>query len=691
MKNYRRLIILIFFVLVMILFVNFINYTSVEKTIFSGKYKSFLSATADTNSFTLILKDQSGNGISNGKFYIKELIAVDGTDEYEESNPVDIYGNELGTEESVNGETVKTFTTDSNGEVILNLREGKYKVVQLTTDLGFSLNETNEYTIDVKAIRGAIQDVIVEEPTYSKDYDDCYSVSTKYAAEGRNDGYALYYYESEYYGGKLSLVDDNNDIVDTIDTDQIHQIVATENAWYCLVEQWRTGYYYIEKVVDTNGTLSVEGIVYGIGYYSDVTFTVDEASNNIFVAYSSPTKSNNFPNAIIIDIYSISSNAKLGTLNINGNGKNYVNSIAVNDEGIYLSAYIYSDYLYTSDSKNIQIDNPYCILKISSDLLSLEKVKAFATYASSGQDDVRRVHKVVSTDNGDIYYIGTFEDTLTFSADTIESGEEIILKSNGETDGLVIKLDSNLLIKWAVNVGGIGIDNFYDAGVTSDGGIIIGGDSDYGEITFDVDETQAKKIIQTSPIGGKAEKWRGVSVKLNSIGEAVWAYEFGYQPNEGMYGLAVINENSFALCGFTSDTGVTTGRPTILRLNEYTVDIENKETTYLNVVNQKDKEPSTGTTNNDNNISSTETTTSNNNNIADTVGDLPNSQTTSSDATLDNQTTNSNVSNEVSTGDRILQFTIPTILIVILLNIIQIRKSKTKKRVCRIGKNLNKK
>lgn len=625
---------------------------------------SFADQDTENTSLSIILKNQNGDFISNAKFYIKELVLDADGITYLEQDPLDVYGNSIGTEETIDEKIIKTFITDENGKININLRKGKYKVVQLTTAQGHLLNETNEYEIDVEEIHGEIVAAKIEDPVYSA-YQRCHSVSTKYAAEGRNDGYSLFYYEDYLTGGKLSLLSSDNVLVDTINTDQVHQIIAAEGAWYCLIEEWRTGIYNIYKIIDKNDKLEVQGKIAEIGKHNSVSFAIDKSTGNFVVAVDEENG-----NYIDILIYS-PEGIQTGMLRITGDGKNYVNSIAVNDNAFYLSAYVYSNHL-SANSDNIAVDNPYCILKVSKALSSLEKVRVLSTYSSSDDDQFRRIHKIIDLKDGNLYYIGSFEGTITFPESATTSGKAITLTSKGGEDGVAIKLNSELMIEWATPIGGEGIDHFYDAGITEDGGIVIGGDSELGKLIIDRDDTQAKKEIKTSSITDKAQKWRGVAAKLNSDGKAIWAHEFGYAANEGMYGLAVLNNNSFVLSGFDAEDGGTEGTAAFLRLNEYIAEEANTTPTYLNIENIKETIKDNNKEDNKENSSTAENT--------------PNPP-----AAQPSDSTPSNTNSEgVNTGDNLVLVTSSIIILIIALNISQIIFSKSKRNVPRIQKTKRK-
>lgn len=585
-----------------------------------GKTKEYYNLTITTRD-----NEEVEKLLPNAKYAIKQIIArgelereanqIDG--DIIEIDPHDFYGNLIGKEEVINGEICRTFTSDENGEIKLNLWEGKYKITQVDTEEGYNLNEENTYIVNVEKSRGAIEDIKIEDPVIVPYWVE--SVSTNYVVEGRNDGCALYYYSDIYSGGKLSLLNNDNVIVSTFDigNSRVNKIVAVENGWYVLIE---TEYYediYIYELMrmsDKNGILEVDDyfeifggtyvpeeiieeipeeelqrFIFLPGYYK--SFDIDNNGNIVFLAdYNNCSQEDEeITNSSDIQIVVIDPVKKevLEKKVFGGDGEDYSNTILVTDDAYYLTTYFNSKSIIIDDEV-INLDTPYCIFKMSKDDLSIENVQILPTYAeASDQDEFRRIHTIKSNKDGSLYYIGSFKDVITFDSSLTSSGEKITLHSKGEEDGIVIKLNKDLLIEWVVDIGGEGNDHFYDAGVTEDGGIVIGGDSDYGNIWFVPADTQSKEGICTETYYGNASQWRGVTVKLNEYGEVVWAYEFGYTANEGMYGVAVLSNDTFALCGFESPNGSTVGIATFLRLTEYKIDDAKEEPTKLNVTNER--------------------------------------------------------------------------------------------------------
>lgn len=578
------------FTLVIMLFAVIIiqsNATNIleDYTSLYGKTKEYYNITITTSE-----NENLEKLLPNSKYVIKRIVTED--EVVKETEPIDVKGETIGKEEVINGEICRTFTSDENGEIKLNLMEGKYKITQISTEEGYLLNEENTYIVNVEKVRGALKEVEVETPlteSYSVE-----SVSTEYVVEGRNDGYALYYYKDWYTGGKLSLVSDENEIVDTVDSDEVFKIVAVENGWYVLAEDYITKESYVIYYDDTNGILEKDEefkILLPNGFRS---FDIDDNGNfilagDIYTYEDAEIEDVNITNSCDVQIVVVDSTGEniLDRKIFGGEADDFANTIIVTEEAYYLSVYFNSDNIKIND-KVIDVDSPYCVFKVDKGDLSIEKVQILPTYTeAANQDEFRRIHTIRKGPDENLYYIGSFEDQITFDASLTQSGEEITLYSKGEEDGIVMKLDKNLLIEWVVDIGGEGNDHFYDADITEDGGIVIGGDSDYGHIYFSPFDTQAKEEIYTNSIYGNAGKWRGITLKINKFGEAVWAYEFGYTANEGMYGVAVLSNDTFILCGFESPNGSTTGLPAVLRLEEYEVEAANEEPTKLEVTNSR--------------------------------------------------------------------------------------------------------
>lgn len=112
----------------------------------------------------IVKKDEQEVVLLEGaKFTIKEIITKeDGTTE--EIDVVDRDGNEVGTEEEINGERLRVITTNEKGEIKENLKAGKYRLTEVKAPEGFKLAEKAEDNIyDVEIVSTIVSRDIFEE------------------------------------------------------------------------------------------------------------------------------------------------------------------------------------------------------------------------------------------------------------------------------------------------------------------------------------------------------------------------------------------------------------------------------------------------------------------------------------------------------------------------------------------------
>ena len=114
-------------------------------------YTSLYGKTKEYYNITITTRENENleKLLPNSKYVIKRIVTED--EVVKETEPIDVKGETIGKEEVINGEICRTFTSDENGEIKLNLMEGKYKITQISTEEGYLLNEEN--IIDIKDAR----------------------------------------------------------------------------------------------------------------------------------------------------------------------------------------------------------------------------------------------------------------------------------------------------------------------------------------------------------------------------------------------------------------------------------------------------------------------------------------------------------------------------------------------------------
>ncbi len=525
----------------------------------------------DIEMFTVTVKDGDKADIllPNSKFILYEIKMVDGKETLNE--PKDIFLEPAGTEETINGKKVRTITTDENGTIQINLKNGYYKIEQIETEEGYIIGENNsEHYFGINTDRGENVELKVEDPFILNKTTSEKNVSTsEFKVEGRTDGTALY-----YYLGKISFISSDNKIMWTKDSSKVYEMFSDENGFDVLLDNKIVRY-------DNNGNIEKDfSLVNGMR-----AWTKDEKGNTIILGEFSNSITISADNMFTGSQTSISSSGSndLFILVLNSNGKvTKIKKIGTtaNETGKNIELMKNGNYVVTYVS-----DSTYRLMTV--DEQNLEIIKD-VNVNTNGKTDTT-IHDIALNDDGSIYYMGCYDGTITYTEDETVNGKAINLTSTNE-DGILVKYTPDLKIEWAKRIGGKYIDHFFDMDISEDNGIIIGGDSQGGGLTFAAEDTQAGYAITTSPVGNGTVKdgWRGITVKINPKGKIVWAREFGFTGNEGCYTVTSFTNDTFALCGFSnSTTGSENGKAMLIRVSEEVIDIEIEAMTSIDIYNYK--------------------------------------------------------------------------------------------------------
>jgi hypothetical protein len=208
-----------------------------------------------------------------------------------------------------------------------------------------------------------------------------------------------------------------------------------------------------------------------------------------------------------------------------GSNTDALNSVAQTSDGGYiLGGHSYSGISgdKTQASKG---DSDFWIVKLNASGTKLWD-KAFG---GTGFDESRVI--VQTSDGG--YLSGGWSDSGT-SADKTQA-------SKGFEDFWVIKLNASGVKVWDKTFGGSGSENLLSLAQTSDGGYILGGDSDSG---ISGDKTQASK--------GDSDYW---VVKLDANGTKQWDRSIGGSADDFLLSLTQTADGGYMLGG-RSDSGI---------------------------------------------------------------------------------------------------------------------------------------
>ena len=511
------------------------------------------------------------------KVVIKESVIIDNEEVFKD--PTDEYGNVLGKEEIINGEPCRVFTTNENGEIEEPLKDGIYKLVKIEVPEGYKLEENEEdrtYFVGIGETRGADVETSFRDPLLMNNEKG--SDPDQYFVAGREDGKAMY-----YHNGELSIINDENQIEKTISSDHVYQILAREDGFDVLTDSSIIIYSDNLEVISTYNLTS------GMRYFDrgeDGSYVVTGSFEGNKTISGSNTVSGSdisiqsiqtkewwqvwWTDTIDIFVMKVNSSGKVESLvNIGGEGEDVSTYIKIMDDGKYLiSSHMTSDSIGASMSdtgSELSGDFTDTFFIMNNETMKVSKITSVKTSRGNTTPTNGNLHRTFQGKDGAIYYTGQLTGSVTFGANETASGRSITVTSTGSSDAYIVKYNTDGKVMWAINVGGLGTDHLYSAEITTDGGILLGGDSENGGITVPGDKTSNGMDILTEPISNNAGTWRGIAIKIDDDGRVVWANEFGYSTDEGCYAVSGFTENSYALCGFET---YSTGTPVFIRVDE---------------------------------------------------------------------------------------------------------------------------
>ncbi len=544
-----------------------------------------LAENEETNNFIITVKDSDNNEIpiANAEFIIKEIVYINNQER--EFDPQDEKGNILGEERKIEGDQVRVFKTNEEGKIEEPLREGIYSIEQISTQYGYVLDSNKikkkVYFGDKEDITSQtnlnVVDMITASGTAVGSYPNKYYIATQ------NDEKILFLCQN-----MLILMDKDYNLIKAIPCDtgankyQV-QILSREDGFDLLtyndIYQYDNELNLINTITLTNG--------------NGKSFTIDENGNYIVVSVTGAK-------GVCIEIYGKDSSGKYVEKEnrcIINSGKIAPNSIEILPNGNYLIT-VYAKITVgvddTVSGESFLLEgNQYYILTVDSSTYKIDKHVLTRVDSDFSKYEYKTIHHARVGEDGSIYYAGTIKNTVTFDGTQTASGENIVVQTNGKTDGLIMKLNEDLKVEWAMNLGGETEDHFYNMNVTPDGCVIIAGDSEYGRIRIPSKNTATGYAIYTEPVVNTSTGWRAVTAKINSEGKVEWAQEFGYPKTEACYAISVFGENDYVLAGFRNETGGADGIGNVIRVRESKKELLEEEIIYkadkLELTNDKEE------------------------------------------------------------------------------------------------------
>ena len=272
-----------------------------------------------------------------------------------------------------------------------------------------------------------------------------------------------------------------------------------------MVELWSQSFEGNGEITYTDSVATDDGGYVKVGYFKNsVKFNADETENGekkVLMAQGS------FEDGVIIKFNSDNKIEWAKTYKL-GQAEKF-NSIIRCSDGNYLISGLRGD-AGTNFTFHIKYDQTGNLIE------EYEKLH----YNVNGQGE----KKILETNDGGFIAIENFSTAKTFPAENTVNNQEIVIETNGSTDGLLIKYNSEHKVEWAKSFGGEKEDIINDIVATDDGGSITVGRFAGDTITIPQEETENGKDILLENSGNF---WNEFIIKYNSEGKVSWGKSFG--------------------------------------------------------------------------------------------------------------------------------------------------------------------
>ena len=470
----------------------------------------------DSPSFKLIKKDgETGELLANIKFAIYNV--DDGLVPATNSK-----GETLGTKEVINGREYYTLTTDQNGEITADLKEGTYKAVELKAPDKYDISNSTYYF----GIGASIEPKKSTIAEWAKSISGQYTQTIMSSVETTDGGYIV----GGYFNGKRTSLGNGVTLYNTkhpgfgqpVAGMIIKYSSSGEVEWAKAIEGLKE---YILSVSETADGGYIAG-----GYFQSSL----DLGNGV-------TLNNNGSYDGMIIKYSSSGETEWAKAIGGSDNDNVLSVSATSDGGIIVGGYFQSSIIDLGNEVVLNNNGSYdgMIIKYSS---SGETEWAKAIGGSSAD----YIYSVSAISNGGIIVGGYFQSS------TIELENEVILNNSGSYDGIIIKYSSSGKVEWERTVGGSDSDYIYSVSETADGGIIVGG-------TFISRTIELENGISLTHYLSSASNNDGMIIKYSSSGETEWAKAIGGSDNDNIRSLSETTDGGYIVGGFFESSSINLG------------------------------------------------------------------------------------------------------------------------------------
>ena len=413
-------------------------------------------------------------------------------------------GETIGTKEIINGREYYTISTDANGEITADLQEGFYKAVEVQAPEKYDLNNQTHY-FGIGASREGKIGVQAEWAKSIGKKEESGNNSINSVAVSLDGSYIVggYFSSKSLDLGNGIVLDSNGDedgiiikynyygeiewtkVIGGNKDDEITSIAVTEDGDYIVVGNFKSAEIDLENGINIRNSSS------NGSYYDVVVIKYDSEGRQKWAK-----KIGNFYDDKINSIistkdggYIVGGNFESDSINL-GNGITLTNN---SEKGQY--------WAKKSDGMIIKYS--------SSDELEWAK-----SIGGIGYDEIKSVSE---TSDGRYIAAGYFEEN-------IDLGNEVLLTSNGSTDGMIAKYSSLGELEWIKKIGSTYEEEINTIVSTSDNGFIVGGYFKSADIDLG-NNVMLKNSGGTDSYGHPCSD--GMIIKYGADGNAKWAHEIG--------------------------------------------------------------------------------------------------------------------------------------------------------------------
>ena len=435
----------------------------------------------DSPSFKLIKKDGETNELlPNTKFAIYNV--EDGEVLARNSK-----GEIIGTKEIINGREYYTLTTNENGEITADLPEGLYKAVEVEADEKYDIENKEEYFGIGKSREGEGTSVF----EWGKSIGGTNTDEIKDIVETQDGGYII------VGNFKSSSIDLGNDII-------MYNHGSTSYSDGMIVKYNIDGEVEWGKSIGGTNVDEINGVIetQDGGYILVGSFKSNriDLGNGIIISNYGSTS---YSDGMLIK-YNIDGQVEWGK-SLGGTNTDEIKDIVETQDGDYI---LVGSFM----SSNIFLENGIILNNYGSRydgmIIKFDSRGEIKWGKSIGGDSDDYINSILETAEGKIIVAGYY------SSSNIDLGNGIFLSNNGNSDGMIIKLDSIGEIEYGKSIGGDKEEQIESAIKTSDGGYLVAGFFKSRSINL------GNEIIISNQ--ESTSYANGMIIKYNSEHEAEW-------------------------------------------------------------------------------------------------------------------------------------------------------------------------